>query len=172
MAVQSIFEELHLQPLRIDLGEVELIEKSIDNKLPQLCKKLTELGFEIIDSQESKLLEKIKLLLIEAVNHPESIIGLNLSTFLSNHLHQEYSALSKLFSEIEGITLEHYFIRLKIEKVKELLLYNEMRLNEIADFLNYSSVAHLSAQFKKITGFSPRYFKQLKENKRKYIDRL
>ncbi|MEP6928740.1 MAG: AraC family transcriptional regulator, partial [Flavobacterium sp.] len=117
-------------------------------------------------------IEKIKTLIIDLVHYKNNELKTNLSDYLSQNLNQDYNTLSNLFSEIENTTIEKYFISQKIEKVKELLIYNELSLSEIADVLNYSNVAHLSNQFKKITGFTPTYFKQLKDKKRIQIENL
>jgi AraC-like DNA-binding protein len=170
MAVQSLLEKMQLPVISINLGEVVLgKELSIEEK-GTLEKNLTTLGFELLNDKNSQLIEKIKNLIIDLVHYNGDKLKINLSDYLVSELHQDYSALSKLFSEIEGKTIEHYFINQKIEKVKELLVYNELTLSEIAIQLNYSSVAHLSNQFKKNTGLTPTQFKVLKDKKRKEID--
>jgi len=130
------------------------------------------MGFELIDDKKSQTIEKIKNLIVKYVHDPDSNTLLKLSDFITSKLHQDYNYLSNLFSEVEGTTIEKYFIANRIEKVKELLVYDELSLSEIADQLGYSSVAYLSNQFKKVTGFTPTYFKSLKENKRKNIEDL
>lgn len=172
MVVRHELEKLGLHPLTLELGEVEIQESNIDHVIEDLSMNLQSLGFSIIDDKKSKTIEKIKNLIIDLVQNKNNEINTNLSVYLTEHLTQDYGSLSKLFSEVEGTTIEKYFIYLKIEKVKELLMYDELTLNEIAILLNYSSVAHLSNQFKKVTGFSASYFKQLKEKKRKQIDDL
>lgn len=172
MAVRTLFDEMKISVLSIKLGEVEL-SKTIENlEKKQLSEKLKALGFELLDDKISKTIERIKNRIIDLVHHQNAQPKINLSSYLSDDLNQDYSALSNLFSETEGITIEHYFIAQKIERVKELLIYNELSLSEIAFQLNYSSVAHLSNQFKKTTGITPTQFKQLKEKKRKQIDDL
>lgn len=172
MAVRSLFDEMIISVLSIKLGEVEL-SKTLENlEKKQLSEKLKALGFELLDDKISKTIERIKNRIIDLVHHQNEQLKINLSSYLSEDLNQDYSALSNLFSETEGITIEHYFIAQKIERVKELLIYNELSLSEIAFQLNYSSVAHLSNQFKKTTGITPTQFKQLKEKKRKQIDDL
>ncbi|MNG15044.1 DNA-binding transcriptional regulator AraC [compost metagenome] len=126
----------------------------------------------MIDDKKSKTIEKIKNIIIDLVHHKNNELKINLSDYLAQNLNQDYNTLSNLFSEVENTTIEKYFISQKIEKVKELLIYNELSLSEIADILNYSNVAHLSNQFKKITGFTPTYFKQLKDKKRIQIENL
>ncbi len=172
MVVKSEFEQLGLPTISVELGEVEL-EKDISEKQKQeLLQRLRLLGFDLIDDKKSKTIEKIKTLIIDLVHHKNNELKGNLSDYLSKNLFQDYNTLSSLFSEVEGTTIEKYFINQKIEKVKELIIYNELILSEIAYSLNYSTVAHLSNQFKKVTGFTPTYFKQLKDKKRKQIENL
>ncbi|KKX47548.1 AraC family transcriptional reguator [Sphingobacterium sp. IITKGP-BTPF85] len=133
---------------------------------------LDPLGFEVIDDKKCRIIERIKNIIIELVHNRDSDIKTNLSDVLSNKLHHDYNYLSNLFSEVEGTTIEKYFIAQKIEKVKELLVYDELSLSEIAFRLNYSSVAYLSNQFKKVTGLTPSHFKQIKEDKRKPLDEV
>jgi len=154
------------------LGEVEIVESTIDHVKEELSKNLQAIGFEIIDNKRSKTIERIRNLIIDLVQNKNNQLNTNLSDYLSEQLHQDYNSLSNLFSEVEGTTIEKYYIQQKIEKVKELLVYNELTLSEIAFQLNYSSTAHLSNQFKKVTGFSPSHFKQLKNNKRRQIEDL
>ena len=172
MVVESEFEKLGLKTISVELGEVEVQNAITENQKEVLLKNLQSLGFDIIDDKKSKTIEKIKNLIIDLVHHKNNELKLNLSDYLVENLNQDYSTLSNLFSEIENTTIEKYFISQKIEKVKELLVYNELSLSEIADILNYSNVAHLSNQFKKITGFTPTYFKQLKDKKRIQIENL
>ncbi|MFH6993719.1 helix-turn-helix domain-containing protein [Flavobacterium sp. FlaQc-48] len=172
MVVKSEFEKLGLQTISVELGEVELQDAITDIQKEILLKNLQSLGFDFIDDKKSKTIEKVKNLIVDLVHHKNNELKINLSDYLVENLNQDYSTLSNLFSEIENITIEKYFISQKIEKVKELLIYNELSLSEIADMLNYSNVAHLSNQFKKITGFTPTYFKQLKDKKRIQIENL
>jgi len=172
MVVKSELEKLGLHPFVVELGEVEIQEADIDTVKDDLVKNLNSLGFGLIDDRKSKIIERIKTLIIELVHDKNNELKTNLSDYLSEQLSQDYNTLSHLFSEVEGITIEKYFIAQKIEKVKELLIYNELTLSEITYQLNYSSIAHLSNQFKKITGFSPTYFKQLKDKKRRQIEDL
>ena len=171
-AVKAEIENNGLHPLSIELGEVEIKEEPSKNKLKQLDLSLKRLGFEIIDNRKSRTIEKIKNIIIKLIHHSEDNITTNLSEFITSQIHQDYHYLSNLFSEVEGTTIEKYFIAQKIEKVKELLVYDELNLSEIADQLGYSSVAYLSNQFKKITGFTPTYFKSMKEHKRTNIEEL
>jgi len=172
MVIRTELENIGLKPLSVELGEVEIQENDIGFVKEQLLKKLHSLGFDLIDNKKSKIIEKIKNLIVDLVQNKNNEIKTNLSDYLSENLHQDYSTLSNLFSEVENITIEKYFINQKIEKVKELLTYNELTLSEIAYQLNYSTASHLSNQFKKVTGFSPSYFKQLKDKKRKQIEDL
>lgn len=172
MAVKSELEKLGIPILSIKLGEAALARDLDTNEKQLLSQNLTALGFELLDDKISRTIERIKNLIIELVHHHNEKIKVNLSTYLAEDLKQDYSTLSNLFSETEGTTIEHYFIAQKIERVKELLIYNELTLSEIAFELNYSNVSHLSNQFKKVTGFSPTNFKKLKEVKRNQIDHL
>lgn len=172
MVVKSELEKLGLQPLNVDLGEVEVVEEISEMQKKQIAEQLKLFGFELIDDKKSRTIEKIKTLIIDLVQNRNNELKTNLSDFLSEELHQDYNTLSNLFSEVENTTIEKYFIHQKIEKVKELLMYDELNLSEIAFQLNYSSVAHLSNQFKKVTSFSPTYFKQLKNKKRRQIEDL
>src|SRR4051812_15696344 len=172
MVVESEFEKLGLQTVSVELGEVELKNTITENQKEALLKNLKVFGFDLIDDKKSKTVEKIKNLIVDLVHHKNNELKINLSDYLAENLNQDYNSLSNLFSEIENTTIEKYFISQKIEKVKELLVYNELSLSEIADILNYSNVAHLSNQFKKITGFTPTHFKQLKDKKRIEIENL
>jgi AraC-like DNA-binding protein len=172
MVVKSELDKLGLQTIAVELGEVELQDNITDSQKELLLKNLQALGFDLIDDKKSKTIEKIKNLIVDLVHHKNNELKVNLSDYLVENLNQDYSTLSNLFSEIENTTIEKYFISQKIEKVKELLIYNELSLSEIADMLNYSNVAHLSNQFKKITGFTPTYFKQLKDKKRIQIENI
>lgn len=172
MVVKSEFEKLGLQTISVELGEVELQNDITEDQKEILLKNLQVLGFDFIDDKKSKTIEKIKTLIVDLVHHKNNELKINLSDYLVENLNQDYSTLSNLFSEIENTTIEKYFINQKIEKVKELLIYNEHSLSEIADLLNYSNVAHLSNQFKKITGFTPTHFKQQKDKNRIQIENL
>lgn len=172
MVVKSEFEKLGLLTISVELGEVELENDISENQKQELLRSLRLLGFDLIDDKKSKTIEKIKTLIIDLVHQKNNELKGNLSDYLSKNLFQDYNTLSNLFSEVEGTTIEKYFINQKIEKVKELIVYNELTLSEIAYSLNYSTVAHLSNQFKKVTGFTPTYFKQLKDKKREQIENL
>jgi AraC-like DNA-binding protein len=172
MVVKSEFEKLGLQTIAVELGEVELEKEISDKQKDILLKNLQAVGFDLIDDKKSKTVQRIKNLIIDLVHHKNNDLKINLSDYLAEDLGQDYNSLSNLFSEIENTTIEKYFISQKIEKVKELLVYNELSLSEIADILNYSNVAHLSNQFKKITGFTPTSFKKSKDKKRIQIENL
>lgn len=172
MVVKSELEKIGIFPVSVELGEVELVENFKENQKQELEIKLQSLGFELLEDKTTILIERIKCLIVDLVHHQENELKTNLSHYLSQQLVQDYSTLSNLFSEIQGMTIEHYFIAQKIEKVKELLMYKELTLSEIAIKLNYTDVAHLSNQFKKITGVTPTHFKKLKENNRLQIDGL
>lgn len=172
MVVKSEFEKLGLPTISVELGEVELEKEISDEQKEVLLENLQVLGFDLIDDKKTKTVERIKNLIVDLVHHKNNDLKINLSDYLAENLNQDYNSLSNLFSEIENTTIEKYFISQKIEKVKELLIYNELSLSEIADVLNYSNVAHLSNQFKKITGFTPTSFKQLKDKKRIQIENI
>lgn len=171
MAVRQEMEKLSLDVKSIALGEVELRAKPSAKQINALNKRLNELGFEILDDQKQKQIEKIKTLLIQQVQAKGIKEHFSINIFLSKALHKDYSYISRLFSEVEGITIEQYFILQKIEKVKELLIYGEMNTSEISYQLGYCSVAHLSSQFKKVTGLTPSEFKKLGGH-RKFLDEV
>jgi AraC family transcriptional regulator len=161
MAVQQVFEKVGLHPEKISLGEVVIKENIPTEKLKQVDEELQSIGFERIDDRKARLIEGIKNKIIQLIHHSDGVDRKhNWSSILAEEFHYEYNYLSNLFSSIEGITLEQYIIRQKIEKAKELLFYDELNLSEIANKLGYSSVAHLSAQFKKITGLTPSELKK------------
>ncbi|RTY89840.1 AraC family transcriptional regulator [Flavobacterium sp. GT3R68] len=172
MVVKSVFENLSISTISVELGEVELKNDIQEKQKQELLKNLRVIGFDLIDDRKSKTIDKIKTIIIDLVQNKNNDLKTNLSDFLSQQIHQDYNTLSNLFSEVENTTIEKYFINQKIEKVKELIIYDELSLSEIAYSLNYSSVSHLSNQFKKATGFSPTYFKNLKSIKRKQIEDL
>ncbi len=172
LVVKNELEKLHLTPKNIGLGEVSLAEDLSPDQINTIQSALLPLGFELIDDKKSKIIEKIKNTIIQLVHHQEEDMKLNLSEVLKQELNHDYNYLSNLFSDVEGTTIEKYYIAQKIEKVKELLVYDELTLSEIAHQLNYSSVAYLSNQFKKVTGLTPSHFKQIKEQKRKPIDKV
>lgn len=172
LVMKNELAHLGYQPLNITLGEVELKNELTHTEKTNLNNHLKSLGFELIDDKKSRLIGQIKSSIIEIIHQHNSELKANLSDYLSNKLNHDYTYLSNLFSEVEGTTIEKYFIAQKIEKVKELLVYDELTLSEIADQMNYSSVGYLSNQFKKVTGLTPTYFKNIKENKRKPLDEV
>lgn len=175
-AVENELVKMNLHPVEIQLGIVKLQEEKLDEEvLLILNTHLHALGFELLNKGKTRFIGQIKNLVIEKVFHSEYIEQkVNWSSLISNKIFHEYNYLSSLFSSVEGITIEQYIIRQKIERVKELLFYDELNLSEIANKLGYSSIAHLSAQFKKITGQSPSQFKNVRAStgKRKSIDKL
>lgn len=172
MVVRSVFENMGINPIAVELGEVELENDIQESQKQELLKNLRAIGFDLIDDKKSKTIDRIKTLIIDLVQNKNNDLKSNLSDYLAQQLHQDYNTLSNLFSEVENTTIEKYFINQKVEKIKELIIYDELSLSEIAYSLNYSSVSHLSNQFKKATGFSPTYFKNLKSIKRKQIEDL
>lgn len=172
LVVRQELDKLKLVANSVVLGEVQLKEEPSEKQLTQLKINLSALGFEVLNDSKKKLIEKIKNIIIEQV-HRNSINGQhNFSEILSKNLNKDYSYLSGLFSEVESITIEKYIINQKIEKAKELIIYNEMNVSEIAIQLGYSSVAHLSAQFKKVTGLTPSHFKKVGGTKRMPLDKV
>lgn len=173
MTVRQELEKQHLPYSSVQLGEVTLSEKPSDTQLENLRKSLQTLGFELLDDKKSALVSKIKTFLLQWVRNllPDAA-NTKLSVALSEGLGRDYHYLSTLFSSIEGITIEKYVIAQRIEWAKELLVYDELTLSEIADKLGYSSVQHLSLQFKKVTGLTPTHFKQLRENIRRPLDQV
>lgn len=173
MAVRKIFQEAGLEPLKTELGTV-ILDKAPDPERKEMLKKsLENYGFELIDDRRSRTVERIMTAIIELVHYGEGTGGkVNLSGYLSEKCHADYSSLSKLFSEMKGTSIEKYYITQRIERVKELLVYDELTVSEIADLMGYSSPAHLSSQFKSVTGLSPREFKALKEKPMIPLDKI
>lgn len=171
-SVEQLLEKNHLQANLVRLGEVELATEPKKAELQQFAEDLNEAGFELLDDQKSKLIEQIKNLLIQKVQTGDIIEHFSVSKYLGDQIHKDYSSLSRLFSEVEGITIEQFFILQKIEKTKEWLIYNEQSLSQIALNLGYSSTQHLSNQFKKVTGMTPTQFKELGAVHRKPIDNV
>jgi len=171
--VRQELDKLDISYKNVQLGEVEIADKPSEEKLDVLYQRLKILGFEILDNKKANVVERVKKAIIQLIHGNDEVeLNKKLSVLLEEELGMDYHNLTSLFSSIEGITIEKYVILQRIEKAKELLMYDELTVNEIADKLSYSSVQHLSQQFKKITGLTPSHFKQLKENKRKPIDRL
>jgi AraC-like DNA-binding protein len=172
MVVRSELEKYGYNPVSIELGEVEINNEISDEEKQKLALALQDLGFDLIDDKKSQIIERIKNLIVELVHQNHNELKTNLSDFLKSRLNHDYHYLSNLFSEVEGTTIEKYFIAQKVEKVKELLVYDEMSLSEIAYRLNYSSVAYLSSQFKRVTGLTPSHFKNIRSIKRKPLDEV
>lgn len=172
MVVQDVLTKEGFSPLNVELGEVNLKEELTKEQYTQVKHALMAMGFVVINDKQSRIIEKIKNSIVKLVHYSEVDKRINLSTYISGELHQDYNNLSNLFSEIEGTTIEQYYITQKIERVKELIMYDELSLSEIAIQMNYSSISHLSKQFKKVTGVTPSFYKQLKANKRTAIDEL
>jgi len=166
MSVKSELKKLGLHFIVVELGEAEIMEDLSDEYLDRLNIALKKNGLELMDDKKSILVEKIKTIIIELVHYTDEQSKLNLSDYLSEKLNHNYTYLANLFSEVKGTTIEQFHLAHKIERVKELLVYDELNLTEIADKLHYSSVAHLSNQFKKMTGLTPSHFKSLKDKKR------
>ena len=169
MVVKSELEKLGLHNITVGLGEAEIKEEISAEQLASLRIALKKTGLELMDDKKNILVEKIKTIIIELVHYTDDQIHINLSDYLSEKLNYNYTYLANLFSEVKGITIEQFYLAHKIEKVKELLVYDELNLTEIAWKLHYSSVAHLSNQFKKMTGLTPTYFKNLKNKKRRAL---
>ena len=172
LVVKNELEKLGFQTLSISLGEVELKNDLSETEKTSLDNHLKTFGFELIDDKKSRLIGQIKSTIIEIIHKNNTELKSNLSDYLSSKLHHDYTYLSNLFSEVEGTTIEKHFIAQKIEKVKELLVYDELSLSEIAYQMNYSSVGYLSNQFKKVTGLTPTHYKNIKEIKRKPQDEV
>jgi AraC family transcriptional regulator len=173
MVVKTELEKLGLHPVNVALGEVLIQEEQLSKQQSEhLAGALKAVGFELIDDKRSKLIEQVKNLVVDIVHYKSETPKKNFSEILSQHLHHDYSYISNLFSEVEGITIEQFIINQRIEKVKELLTYDELSLSQIAFDLGYSSTAHLSAQFKKLTGLTPSQFKQMGTKKRKSLDEV
>lgn len=172
MVVQSELEKLHFPVKEISLGEVILQTAISETDKTVIAEQLERFGFQLLSDENSKIIEKIKATLIDLIQNKNNDIAINVSDYLQGKLNHDYSKLSNLFSEIEGLSIEKYFINLKVEKIKELIIYDELSLSEIANVLHYSSSAHLSNQFKKVTGFTPSYFKKMKGSKRTQLDKL
>lgn len=165
MMVRSALEKLGLLYTTIDLGELNLKEDITARQWASLKIALAETGLELMDDKKAILIEKIKIVIVEMVHYADETPKINFSDYLSGKLQHNYAYLATAFSEVTGTTIEHYIIAHKIEKVKELLLYDDLNLTQISHKMNYSSVAHLSSQFKKVTGLTPSYFKQLQQHR-------
>lgn len=172
VVVKDALQELEIHPLKVELGEVEVKEEMTTDEKKQLNSKLKKAGLEVLESKEGAMVEKIRKVIVDYVYHSEEKENVNFSALLSKKLNYSYSYLANFFSEVEATTIERYVIALKIERIKELIIFGEDTLTQIADKLHYSSVAHLSTQFKKVTGLTPSHFKKLKEKRRIAIQNI
>ena len=172
IAVKAELKKLGLHYIVVDLGEIEIMEEISAEQREQLKIALLNSGFELMDDKRAVLIERIINVIIEMVHHKSELIKINFSDFLSEKLNHDYTYLSNMFSEVKGITIQQFIIMHKVERIKELLMYDELNLTEISYLLNYSSVAHLSNQFKKITGLSPSHFKHLKDKRRMPLEEI
>lgn len=170
--VKTELDKLDIQHGTVELGEVEVKNSITDEQRNDLKKLLAKSGFDLIDDPKSILIEKVKNLIIDMVHNSTHLPNVNYSHYISKKLDYDYNYLSSMFSDAKGVTIENYIIRHKIERVKELLLYDELTLTQISYQLDYSSVGHLSRQFKKVTGLTPTYFKQMKHRKRIPIENV
>ena len=171
-AVKEELKKLGLHFVLLNLGEVEIMEDISLEERELLKSSLHATGLELMDDKRAILIERIKMTIIEMVHYTDEFIKVNFSDYLSEKLNHDYTYMSNLFSEVQGTTIEQFIISHKIERIKELIIYGELNITEIAWKMNYSSVAHLSNQFKKATGLSPTHFKQLKEKRRSPIEEI
>ncbi|HMX03357.1 MAG TPA: AraC family transcriptional regulator [Chitinophagales bacterium] len=172
MVVSGVLTELGYKPVVVELGEVEISGDVDSEGKDKINNRLKQFGFELIDDKRSKIIDRVKTLVVDIVHNKDGDLTTNLSDLLSNELHHEYNYISNLFSSVEGTTIEKYFIAQKIERVKELIIYDELSLSEISFRMHYSSVAHLSSQFKKVTGLTPSEFKAINGPRRTNIDEV
>jgi len=172
LTVKEELKKLKLHFIVVELGEVEIMENISIDQRELLKEALFISGLELMDDKKAMMIEKIKTIIIEMVHHSDEIIKIKFSDYLSEKLNHDYTYLANLFSEVQGTTIEQFIISHKIERIKELIIYGELNITEIAWKMNYSSVAHLSNQFKKMTGLTPSHFKQLKEKRRTPIEEI
>jgi YesN/AraC family two-component response regulator len=172
MVVKAELEKLGLNYTTVELGEVDIVENISAEQHDKFKEALHKSGLELLDDKKSVLIQKIKNVIIEMIHYSEEPLTVNFSDHLSKKLNHNYTYLANLFSEVQGTTIEKYIIAHKIERVKELLVYDELNLTEIAWQMHYSSVAHLSTQFKKVTGLTPSHFKQLREKRLNMLENL
>lgn len=170
--VEELFKQEHIAVHYVNLGEVETVDALDEQQVLSIEAHLKTNGFELLKDHSAVLISKIKNIIIEQIQQKDNRLNINFSSLLSEKLHHDYSSLSKLFSSVEGITIERYLVKQRIEKVKELLFYNQLNLSEIADRMNYSSVAYLSSQFKKETGMTPSEFKKLRKPGHRALDSI
>lgn len=172
MLVKAELKNLGLHYTCVELGVAEIMEDITSEQREQLKSNLLQSGLELMDDKKAMLIEKIKIVITEMIHYNDELPKVNYSEYISKVMGYDYTYLANIFSEVKGITIEHYIIAHKIEKVKELLLYDELNLTEISYKMNYSSVSHLSTQFKKVTGLTPTFFKNLKNKKRNSLDNV
>jgi len=172
MMVKEDLKKIGLQYFIVDLGTVEVLEKISEEQINKLRLILLESGLELLDSKKSILVEKIKNLILEMIHFTDEVPKVNYSDYISEKLGYDYTYLANTFSEVKGITIQQFIIKHKVEKIKELILYDELNLTEISYKLHYSSVAHLSNQFKKITGLTPSFYKKLKDKRKGNLENL
>jgi len=172
IAVKEELKKLGLHFIFVDLGKVEIMENISELQKKKLKTALLRLGLDLIDDKRTELIEKIKSSVIQMVHYSEETVKVNFSVYLSEKLNFDYTYLSNLFSEVQGTTIEHFIISHKVERIKELIINDELNITEIARLMNYSSVGYLSNQFKKITGFSPSHFKRLNDKSRSPIEEI
>ena len=172
MMVKEALKKMGLHFIVVDLGEVEIMENlSVEQRL-ELKSTLLKGGLELMDDKKAMLIERIKNVIVEMVHYADEFIKVNFSDYLSEKLNYDYTYMANLFSEVQGTTIEQFIISHKVERIKELIIYGEWNITEIAHRMNYSSVAHLSSQFKKVTGLSPSHFKQLKDKRRSPLEQI
>jgi AraC-like DNA-binding protein len=172
MVVKSLLEKFEVEYTAVKIGEANVKGPVSEEVLGQLDAALIKSGLQIMDSHKSILVEQIKAAIIDLVHYTDDPLKVNLSDYLSEKLHHEYTYLANLYSDVKGVTIEHFYLKHKIERVKELIVYDQLNLTEIAYKMNYSSVAHLSGQFKKITGLTPTHFKALKNKRRETLENV
>lgn len=171
-SVKETLRHLGLHFVIVDLGEIEVMENLTPEQRVQLNTELQKTGLELMDDKRAILIEKIKVTIVQMVHHSNEILKVNFSDYLAEKLDHDYTYMANLFSEIQGCTIEQFIIQHKVERIKELIIYGELNITEIAWKMNYSSVAHLSNQFKKVTGLSPTHFKNLKDRRRKPLEEI
>ena len=172
IAVKDELKKLGLHFIMVDLGVIEIMETISNEKRLLLKAGLLQSGLELMDDKKAILIEKIKITIVQLIHHSDEILKVNFSNYLAEKLEHNYTYLANLFSEVQGTTIEQFIISHKVERIKELIIYGELNITEIAWKMNYSSVAHLSSQFKKVTGLSPSHFKQLKDKRRNPIENI
>ncbi len=170
--VRTALKELGVHFVLLELGEVEIMERLTGEQRESLKNTLEDAGLELIDDKRSILIEKIKNAIVDMIHHSDEVVKVNASIYLSEKLNHDYTYLANIFSQVQGISIEQFIILHKVEKIKELLMYGELNISEISYKMNYSSTAHLSTQFKKVTGLTPTHFKQMKEKRRKTLDQI